>query len=118
MGDLSAHFSRSEFRCRHCGALPPSRQLRHLVEHCERLRAIAGGPLVVVSGYRCPRHPVEVAKRRPGAHYAPGAIDVKAGYCTPQQAWAAGFLRVGVKGRDGPVIHVDLKTGGPRLFVE
>ena len=36
----------------------------------------AFGPLVVTSGYRCPEHPLEVAKARPGAHATGKAVDI------------------------------------------
>lgn len=54
MGDLSPHFDRAEFRCRHCGELPNLSALDVLVAGLERLRAKAyPGGLPILSGYRC-----------------------------------------------------------------
>ena len=36
----------------------------------------AKGPLVVSSGYRCPEHPVEAGKEKPGAHTFGIAVDL------------------------------------------
>ena len=56
MGDLSEHFSTSELACPHCGkiGLDPS-----LIPALEELRAAAGGPVEVDSGYRCPIYNAE-----------------------------------------------------------
>jgi len=51
---LSAHFSLHEFECPccHCVKLDPV-----LIEALEMLRAyISGVPIIVTSGYRCPKH--------------------------------------------------------------
>lgn len=107
MGDLSPHFDRTEFRCRHCGLLPPkTRAWRHLATHLERLRAILGRPVRIVSGYRCPQHPIERAKPGgPGEHNR-GAADLELGVATVEQAEAAGFTGIGNRGRWAT--HVDL----------
>lgn len=65
MGDLSAHYSRSEFRCHHCGHLPHD-PLPELLEAAETIRAV-GFPhgLTVVSGYRCPAYQASLRKRMP-----------------------------------------------------
>lgn len=53
MGDLGANFSRQELSCRCCGRLQiDSRLLKGL----ETLRSLAGAPVRVHAGYRCPRH--------------------------------------------------------------
>lgn len=75
MGDLSANFSRREFRCRHCGRDGVDMRL---VEALQQLRAAVGGPLVVTSGYRCREHPIERAKETPGTHARGIAADIVA----------------------------------------
>lgn len=111
MGNLSAHFSRSEFACHHCGAvqLAPS-----LVAHCELLRAGVGKPMRIVSGYRCPVHNRAVGGARYSRHMLGQAVDVPAGYCTVDQAKAAGFRGIGVcRGR---VVHLDIRPGPVVVF--
>jgi len=56
MGDLSAHFSLAEFRCK-CGKCGlPTGVNPPLIEGLETLRAMAGRPVNVNSGARCPHH--------------------------------------------------------------
>jgi hypothetical protein len=57
MGDLSQHFSRKVFECRCCGRLQLD---SHLVEGLEAVRTLAGVPVVINAGYRCPHHNQEV----------------------------------------------------------
>lgn len=47
------HFSARELRCPCCGVL---RVRTELLAALERWRGLLGHPLVIVSGYRCPRH--------------------------------------------------------------
>ena len=57
MGDLSEHFDSDEFRCHHCGALPPGGIAPKLIQRLEALRrALGGREIVISSGYRCPEH--------------------------------------------------------------
>jgi hypothetical protein len=57
MGDLSPHFSRKEFACRCCGRLQLDPRL---LEALEALRRLAGTPVIIHAGYRCPGHNLEV----------------------------------------------------------
>lgn len=112
MGDLSAHFSRSEFTCGHCGALVgPTAQLLGALE---RLRAAVGKPLRIVSGYRCPVWNARVGGIRSSRHLRGDAVDIPGGYATVSQCRAAGLVGIGV--RAGRVVHVDM-TPGRRTFV-
>ncbi len=106
MGDLSAHFSRREFLCRHCGRIPPSYELAHVVQHLERLRSIVGVPIVVVGPSRCAQHPIE--RRKPGGcgEHCRTAVDLRAGVATERQARRAGFTGIGLAGKWA--VHVDL----------
>ena len=109
MGDVTAHFSRSEFVCRHCGEYRGD--LEHLCEHLERLRAAVGRPCVIVSGYRCPAHNRAVGGASQSRHLYGDAVDLEHGYATEAQAAAAGFTGVGRY--SGYATHVDLRPGGP-----
>lgn len=106
MGDLSEHFSRSEFRCHHCGRLPDETTLGRLVAGCERLRSIVGRPMRIVSGFRCAYWQAHVDPAVHHSRHTVGdAVDVVNGYCTIDQAHAAGFTGIGVC--DGEVVHID-----------
>jgi uncharacterized protein YcbK (DUF882 family) len=107
MGDVSAHFSRWEFDCPHCGALEgPAGELLQVLE---RLRAHSGRPLVVVSGYRCPEYNARVGGIRSSQHLHGRAADVARGLFRASTARDAGAIGVGL--RDGWVIHVDVTPG-------
>jgi uncharacterized protein YcbK (DUF882 family) len=104
MGDLSPHFSRSEFACHHCGKVIVSDRL---VARLEILRAMVGKPLVIVSGYRCPVHNAKVGGAKASQHLVGQAADLQVGYCNWQVAKRAGFTGVGH--RSGQVTHVDVR---------
>ena len=59
------NFSRSEFACRHCGE---NKMDDRAIDEFQKIRNEVGFPLTVTSGYRCPDHPAERAKARPGTH--------------------------------------------------
>lgn len=109
MGDLSAHFSRAEFNCRHCGHLhgPAPR----LVAVLESIRSLSGKPLTVVSGYRCPVHNRAVGGAIRSRHLFGDAADIPRGRATLQQAYDAGAVGVGVSG--DWATHVDVRPGEP-----
>jgi len=68
----SEHFKSAELRCRHCGREGVRTELLDVLEV---LRAKAG-PLKVNSAYRCPQHPVEARKPKPGFHARGLAADL------------------------------------------
>lgn len=111
MGDLSAHFSRSEFRCKGFGraghAVHGTPVSAHLVQHLERLRAIVGRPLPIVSGHRCTWWNARVGGASRSRHLVCDAADIPLGYATLRQAEAAGFTGIGTKG--GWAVHVDVR---------
>lgn len=114
MGDLSAHFSRSEFVCPGSSTKghPPHGTVvdPHLVAHLERLRSTIGRPLNIITGHRCIwwEHYRERSGRSQHVHGR--AADIPAGYCTVDQAAAAGFTGIG---NAGPwAVHVDVRPGG------
>ncbi|MCL4500443.1 MAG: D-Ala-D-Ala carboxypeptidase family metallohydrolase [Deltaproteobacteria bacterium] len=79
MGDLSPHFCRKEFACHCCGGLPlywVEGEIPPLVAALEQLRALAGQPVVVVSGYRCRKHNAEVGGEKNSQHLLGKAADI------------------------------------------
>lgn len=109
MGDLTAHFSRSEFVDRRTGQLvePPARLLAVL----EVVRWIGGRPLRIVSGYRSPETNSEVGGAPASRHLFGDAADIPSGFVTVDQAAAAGAVGIGEK--DGWAVHVDVRPGPP-----
>ncbi len=77
MGDLSEHFSADEFRCKCCGDLPCGDNLERLVMMLETVRERYGRPMVIVSGYRCPKHNAEVGGVPNSYHTQCLAADIK-----------------------------------------
>ena len=68
----STHFKAAELSCHHCGREGVRRELLDVLES---LRAKAG-PIRVNSAYRCPQHPVEARKPKPGHHARGIAADL------------------------------------------
>lgn len=112
MGDVGPHFSRSEFRCHgfRVAGHPAHDTLVHevLVENLERLRAIVGRPLVVVSGHRCAWWNRRVGGARQSQHLFGHAVDLVQGYATVAQAERAGFTGIGNRGQWAT--HVDVRS--------
>jgi uncharacterized protein YcbK (DUF882 family) len=109
VGDLSAHFSRAEF--------DPNDENRDVhVSHellavLERIRAINGRPLRIVSGIRSPAHNARVGGVRGSQHPKGTAADIPPGRATVAQARAAGAVGIGARGLWA--IHVDVRPGPP-----
>lgn len=109
---LTRDFRASEFACQHCGALGVQYRL---VELLQGLRDKLG-PIRITSGYRCPQHPIEARKARPGRHTEGIAADITG----PPQAmiWAAlkdfpEFAGVGIAPHQR-FVHLDIRGGVPR----
>lgn len=111
MGDLSAHFSRDEFACHHCGRVKVAADL---VDHLEMLRALVAHPLRIVSGYRCPVHNRAVHGAPRSQHLLGRAADLAIGEATVEQAKRAGFKGIGYSGIWA--VHVDVRTGARTIF--
>ena len=78
MGDLSAHFSKSEFACK-CGCGFGTRKndvSRDLILLLEQMRAEYGKPIVITSGCRCPEHNKQVGGVVGSAHMRGTAADI------------------------------------------
>lgn len=106
MGDLSAHFSTSEF-----GGKPNP----DLVRRLEALRKVIGNrPLTIVSGIRSKAHNAAVGGARNSQHLLGNAADIPAGLVTRRQAEKVGFTGIGVNWDGKSVVHVDVRSG-PRV---
>lgn len=115
MGDLTKNFSRSEFKCGHCGRLDALDM--ELVWALQRLRDRVGKRLPIISGYRCCEGNRSVGGTQYSQHLFGRAADIPAGYATAAQCKAAGLRGVGL--RRGLVVHVDMTPSrhDPRAYV-
>ncbi|MDO7787882.1 YcbK family protein [Desulforamulus aquiferis] len=106
---LAPHFAESEFACRCCGMVMISMEL---ISRLEKLRQYIGRPVIVSSGYRCPRHNQVVGGAVNSFHMKGLAADIYiVGYSAEKLATVAewfGFDGLGVY-RQGNFIHVDVR---------
>lgn len=77
MGNLTKNFSRHEFECK-CGCGEAIIEWP-LVMALQRLRDLAGVPIVITSGYRCPDHNKAVGGARGSYHLRGMAADIRIG---------------------------------------
>jgi uncharacterized protein YcbK (DUF882 family) len=113
VGDLSAHFSRSEFACHGTSHTSHAAISPELVRRLEVLRSLKGGrPLRIVSGVRCSRHNAAVGGAPRSQHLYGQAADIPFGYATVAEAEAAGFTGIGNKGQWA--VHVDVRPSRAR----
>lgn len=116
---LYPNFKESEFRCSHCGAVDMDPAF---LAKLQVLRNAYGKPMPVNSGYRCPLHPNEASKAKPGAHTSGKAADISVQGSDAHQllrlAFAHGFTGIGVNQKGGgQFIHLDTMTGPLRPAV-
>ena len=112
MGDLSNHFSRSEFACAcGCGFDEPVPELIHMLES---IRACAGGPIRINSGCRCANHNAAVGGAIHSRHVTGEAADiqVEGGWRRYKVAEAAFRYAEGV-GIAKTFVHADCHHGSP-----
>lgn len=111
MGDLSPHFSKKELACRCCGRLIVDPRL---IEALEALRQLAGAPIVIHAGYRCPAHNREVGGVPNSEHTRGLAADIHIPGLSLQQMYAMAsevpqFAQGGIGAYDTNFLHVDVR---------
>jgi Peptidase M15 len=115
VGDLSAHFSVSEFACKcGCGSKDVDPEL---IQKLERLRNLLRVPLVIDSGVRCKTYNAKVGGKPNSAHLTGEAADLR---CIKSRtrftmkrliyAWSL-FSRVG---NGDTFLHVDISSTLPQ----
>ncbi len=96
----------------------------HFLDLVQEVRSLYGKPLVITSGYRDPKHPIEARKSSPGSHAMGLAADIApedsayAQYkllfavcdAVNQKLYQAG---IGMKGKPGRFIHLDIAPSRP-----
>jgi len=119
MGDLTEHFSRSEFACKcKCGADNISEEL---VSKLEIVRQMYGNPMTITSGMRCEKANKAANSSETSSHLIGEAADIG---CTNSKARdkLVGFLRTQFSrmGIHRQFVHVDVsddKKVSPCLWV-
>ena len=118
MGDLSRNFSSREFRCL-CGCDRAEVNPR-LVEALQELRDLAGRPIRITSGYRCPDHNRAQRGKKRSQHLLGNAADLAIDglsviemYCLADKVAAVRNGGIGVYPKNG-IIHVDVRDGYAR----
>lgn len=103
----SRNFKTHELTCKHCGAVGITQKAMDMLQE---LRDLWGKPMIITSAYRCPEHPVEARKAKPGHHAKGHAFDIK---CTPAEAVDLIILarKIGFKGFGfhPEFLHVDAR---------
>lgn len=116
----SPYFTQDEMRCQ-CGCNQDGMNAEFM-ERLTSLRADWGKPMIVTSAYRCPQHPIESKKAKPGAHASGRAVDIAVqgedAHKFLSVAFGHGFTGIGVQQKGGGrFIHLDDLTkdeGWPR----
>lgn len=110
------YFKPAEFACRCCGV---SKMDPVFLEEVDELRHRFGRPLVISSGYRCPRHNVQVSSTgRTGPHTTGRAADLLIDRAPALEvlriALALRFTGIGVSQKGAArFIHVDNLPNAP-----
>ena len=107
---LTTHFKLSEFRCRCCGLVDPVTAAT-MAEFLEDIR-VDTGPLVIVSGQRCPSHNTACGGKPHSWHLLGLAVDIfvandAARYRLVQSLISNGCKGIGIGKSD---IHADRGT--------
>ena len=116
MGDISTHFSRSEFACKGkncCGGA--GTVTKELINGLEELRKKVGKPLCITSGFRCVVHNKRVGGAPNSQHIYGTAADVRVPQgVTPKRlaelAEEIDVFRNGGIGIYPTFVHVDVRT--------
>lgn len=116
MGDLSEHFSKSEFACK-CGCNTPFTIAPDLIDALESIRDFVNLPLIITSGFRCPAHNAAVGggPEHPAGKAADIAVTDDSFRSTfLDAATAAGIKRKGIASN---FIHVGVDSSLPQNVV-
>jgi zinc D-Ala-D-Ala carboxypeptidase len=103
------YFTADELKCQHCGAYWFDDDFLLRVN---LIREECNFPFRVTSAYRCPDHPIEAAKKSPGAHASGKAIDIavtgEKALKLIQVAQRHGIKRIGINQKgNARFIHLD-----------
>ena len=107
----SKYFSREEMKWKcGCDQAPMDQDFMLMILST---REHYGKPIIISSGYRCPAHPIEAKKAKPGSHTTGKAADLAVSGGDAMQIMGLALLsdirRVGVQQKgEGRFIHLDI----------
>ena len=110
------NFTPADFTCSCCGVMKVDETF---LNKLQLLRTKLGTPMIVTSGYRCEKHPIEAKKTKPGSHNSGKAADIRSdgpyAYKIMKLAFELGFTGIGVNQKGGGrFVHLDTIEGSPR----
>lgn len=116
------NFTEAELACKCCGEMNPNIEFVELMDEIQEMREELKFPFNITSSYRCPVHPIEADKSKPGQH-AIAAVDINVHGDRALQliecALKRGFTGIGVN-QQGPLsgrfIHLDMRDGERKLW--
>ncbi len=117
--DRYPNFGRDEFACQHCG---DEKMDSAFMDALQELRTAFGKPMTITSGYRCPSHPIEARKAKPGSHASGCAADIAVSrgdaVLLLRLALNSRFTGFGVQQKgSGKFLHLDsLTTNRPMIW--
>tara|TARA_R110000822_G_scaffold200107_4_gene337741 strand:- start:1589 stop:1930 length:342 start_codon:yes stop_codon:yes gene_type:complete len=109
------YFDLKEFNCTHSDE---NEMKPKFLEKIDELRDRCGFSFFIVSGYRCPWHPAEMKKEKPGTHSRGIAADIRVSggndrYILVQKALEMGFTGIGIA---ETFIHLDTRSDTPVIW--
>lgn len=113
------NFKKEEFDCKVTGE---NEMKKEFMDKLQELRSKVGIPLVITSGYRSIKHPIEAKKPKGGQHTKGSACDIKChsntAYKIVKVALEVGFTGIGInqKGATGRFVHLDLRPTNEALL--
>ena len=123
-GQLSAHFSLSEFKSKDGAPTPQSvvGNLKALAQNLEVLRAATGGKSISVnSGYRSPAHNKKVGGASKSLHMTGKAADIRVAGMSPSAVHSLiiklinqGKMKQGGVGKYSSFTHYDIRGSAAR----
>lgn len=114
MGDLSKHFSRSEFACKGTACCSHSAPITsELISALETLRDKVGFPITITSGFRCRTHNKAVGGALNSYHTLGMAADIQCKHIAPAELYklADGLGVFGGVALYAHWAHVDVRSG-------
>jgi len=120
---LSNHVFRKDFACKcGCGKIGKyAANLKEVIKRIEKMYDLQGGllPIIITSGYRCPKHNEEVGGVPNSYHCQDMAVDLYIPGWGPEKianlAERAGFRGIGVYWGQG-FVHCDIRKDKYRWY--
>lgn len=112
MPQVTEHFSMAELECKcGCGRMEVP---KGFLDKLEELRAAYGKPMIITSGYRCPKHNNAVSASGFDGPHTLGAVDIAVSGADAhellQHAFMIGFTGIGIKQKGhllSRLVHLD-----------